>query len=292
MGPTASGKTSVAEALASRLDAKLVNADAFQVYRGFDIGTAKPRDKTRYELLDIKDPDEVYGVGEFVLRAQPLLNSLFVEGRSAVFVGGTGYYIRALFEEWQDLMGAPDPQVRSHFEDREREAGLEGLVQDLVRSAPDIADKTDLKNPVRVRRALERLESQKERIAVQLPAFRKLKVALDSERHSLNSRIEARTEAMLNDGWVEEVRFLLSQGVKESDPAMRAIGYRCLARFIAGMVNLEEASESIKAEVKQYAKRQVTWLRTEPRLEWVKLQGNPESAVRAIEGYISATLAM
>ena len=159
MGPTASGKTALAEGLADRLGAVLVNADAFQAYRGMDVGTAKPENRGRYRLLDIKKPDETYGVGEFCVRAAEELHGVHEEGRSAVVVGGTGQYVRALFEEYRDLMPDPDPALRARVD---REAGGGGVggprhgasATGLPRSPP----RTDLRNPVRVTRALERIE--------------------------------------------------------------------------------------------------------------------------------------
>src|SRR5271165_7127776 len=124
MGPTASGKTDVAEAIADALDAQLINADAFQVYRGMDIGTAKPRAKGRYRLLDLKAPNEGFGVGEFVQLAQTELNTLFQERRSAVVVGGTGLYIRALFEQYSELAASPEPALRAALMEREYRDGL------------------------------------------------------------------------------------------------------------------------------------------------------------------------
>src|SRR5689334_3511641 len=128
MGPTGSGKTEVAEAIAERLGAQLINADAFQVYRGMDIGTAKPTEKHRYRLLDLKQPNAGFGVGEFVQLASEELRELHHEGRDAVVVGGTGLYIRALFEGYAEMVSPPDPNLRSELMARERTKGLATLV--------------------------------------------------------------------------------------------------------------------------------------------------------------------
>src|SRR5688572_23240532 len=118
MGPTASGKTDLAEHLADETGAQLINADAFQVYKGFDIGTAKSVNANRYELIDIREPDESFGVGEFVQLANAELERLFAGGTSAIVVGGTGLYVRALFEEYEAMSGPPDPQLRADLEAR------------------------------------------------------------------------------------------------------------------------------------------------------------------------------
>ena len=131
MGPTASGKTGLAEALADELDATLINADAFQIYRGMDIGTAKPKAKSRYALLDIKNPNEGYGVGEWAQSAQAIVQDAWIAAKSVIVVGGTGLYIRALFEEYDGLHPAPDPVLRSELELREQTEGLPALYAEL-----------------------------------------------------------------------------------------------------------------------------------------------------------------
>ncbi len=268
MGPTASGKSEVAERLADRLDAQLINADAFQIYRGFDIGTNKPDRREAYALLDIKDPHEPFGVGEWIAGAIEVLNACYTVGRHAVIVGGTGYYIRALMDEWQDLAAAPDPALRDELERLREEQGLEALAQRLVELDPGRAASIDLQNPHRVRRALERALAPTEPIRFVLPPFRKLKWGLSTDVETLNERIDARVEEMVTRGWLEEVERLLRSGVAESDAAMRAIGYRSLAQVVENDVSIEEAIEIIKRETRQYAKRQRTWLRSERVLHW------------------------
>lgn len=262
MGPTASGKSALAEALAEQLNAVLVNADAFQIYRGLDIGTAKPESRERYELLDIKNPDEGFGVGEFILLCLPILESAFAERRPVVVVGGTGFYIRALFEEYQDLGPEPDPEVRARIDKMRHEERLAELLQ----RDPKKAGALDVKNPVRVQRALERLDSPSTSLAWQLPSCRKAKFALEAEPTCLNERIAERVDEMIRKGWVEEVENLRNQGWSPQSPGFRAIGYRTLFEHVEGRVEIEEAAATIVAETRNYAKRQRTWLRSEPNL--------------------------
>ena len=205
MGPTASGKTALAEAIADDLDAELINADAFQVYRGMDIGTAKPANRQRYRLLDLKDPDETYGVGEFCMLAQAHLGDLWDQGRSAVFVGGTGLYIRALFEEYSGLQPGPNPVLRAELNLRHARDGIQSLIDELLQHDPLAHERLDTKNPVRVKRALERALRPQTVLKVSLPPFRRIKLAISVESDSLASRIESRTQSMVQNGWVRRL---------------------------------------------------------------------------------------
>jgi len=273
MGPTASGKTALAEALAERLDAQLINADAFQVYRGFDIGTSKPTERWRYELLDIKDPHESFGVGEFAQRCVHLLAGLYDQGRNAILVGGTGMYIRAVTEQWSDLAPAPDPSIRAQVAALEAREGISGVLRELERFSDLDRPVADPANPVRVRRALERILSGPERIVIQLPPFRVVKVAIAMDAAELNRRIEERTEALLQGGWIEEVRALREQGIGPDVPAMRAIGYRTVLDWIQSRGELAEVRREVALRTRQYAKRQRSWLRTEPNLQFISSGG-------------------
>lgn len=266
MGPTGSGKSSLAEHLANQTGAQLINADAFMVYRGFDIGTNKPSGRQRYRLLDLKAPTEEFGVGEYVLLAQAAIWEAWRSGRSAIVVGGTGLYIRALFEQWQDLSPLPDPGLRAKLEARLSHEGLTTLVAELRSIAPEVAARTDLQNPVRVRRALERILEPSEPIKLELPPCPRLKIGLVPSVSDLDQALAERTAKLLASGWLEEVQLLASQGVRDDSPAMRAIGYRTLLRVLGGDCELSEALSRITLETRQYAKRQRTWLRSEPNL--------------------------
>jgi tRNA dimethylallyltransferase len=262
MGPTASGKTELAEALADRLDAQLINADAFQVYRGLDIGTAKPANRDRYALIDIKNPDESYGLGEFVLNVQERLKALHASNRSVILVGGTGLYIRAVFEQYANLAPAPDPELREELSTQP----LEALVVRLQRVDPASAARIDLRNPARVQRALERALVPAPALSVVFPPFRRLKLACVPPQAELAGRIENRVDAMMQNGWVDEVAQLCASGYRPEDPGLRALGYRTLWRHLEGEVDLGEARATTIAETRRYAKRQRTWLRSEPNL--------------------------
>ncbi len=264
MGPTASGKTAVAEALAAEHKLQLINADAFQVYRGLDIGTAKSPHRDDYEMLDLVDPADEYGVGRWILQVASLLQDLHRDGRGAVVVGGSGHYIRALFERFTDMATSPDPDLRAAIQSRE----LADVFAELKARNPAAAARVDALNPIRVRRALERLDSP--RLEWSIPEFRQVKIGLLLPHEILKDRINRRVLQMIDEGWVEEVKHLREIGVKRSDPGMRAHGYRALFDVVENVLSLADAVEQTATEVRQYAKRQRTWLRAEPNLATIE----------------------
>jgi tRNA dimethylallyltransferase len=266
-GETASGKSSLAERLADETSALLVNADAFQVYRGFDIGTSKPSDKSRYALLDLKNPEEDFGVGEWIRLALPLLEEAFGEQRDVVLVGGTGFYIRALLEGWSDMHDAPDPKLRADLEARLGTEGIAPLLEELQKLDPSAAARVDPKNPVRVRRALEKALTPSEPFHFKLPDFQMKKVRIEWPTEELDARIAKRLTEMLDAGWIAEVEALLAQGVPLECPGFRAIGYISIAKFLQGEISEEDLITEIVLKTRQYAKRQRTWLRSEKNLQ-------------------------
>lgn len=265
MGPTGSGKSDFAEVVADDLGARLVNADAFMVYRGFDIGTNKPERRAEYALMDHVDPRmSGYGVGEFVVEAAEVLQEAFKRSQAVVVVGGTGLYIRALFEGYTQMAGEPDPELRASVQSIFGEVGIEGLRDQVLRLDPTA--RVDWANPVRVRRALERLLAPTDPVKFSIPEFRRFKVGLLAPPDWLNPRLEARVSAMIAKGWQNEVASLIETGVPQDAPAMRAIGYSTFARQLMGDISLEDAVEEVRRLTRQYAKRQRSWLRSEPSL--------------------------
>jgi tRNA dimethylallyltransferase len=262
MGPTASGKSNVAETLAKSFDAKIINADAFQIYRGMDIGTAKPKDRSQYELLDIREPDQEFGVGEYVILASELLHSYYASRRNVILCGGTGLYIRALLEEYRGLMPSPPPELRLAVS--KLSLGEAGRQLCLIDSKA--ADEVDLQNEVRVKRALERATCGLNPIEFSIPRYQQLKVGIIPPIDHSNTKIKQRTFEMFQNGWVAEVEQLLNKGYKPGDPGFRALGYGAIADHIQKSGNEDELVERIEIETVQYAKRQRTWLRAEPKL--------------------------
>lgn len=278
MGETASGKTDLAEALAEELGAQLVNADSFQVYRGMDIGTAKPERSDLYRLIDIKDPNEGFGVGEFVQLAGSICEECWAISRSVVVVGGTGLNIRALFEEYSGMGSAPDPELRQSLNMALELEGLGSLVQQLKSLDPAAHSRIDLDNPVRVIRAIERAKGDRATVSFKLPPFRKAKFAIQVPIAELEQRIQNRVHKMVQNGWVLEIERLREQGCQPLDPGFRAIGYQAMWEVAENGKELDRAIADIVVESRQYAKRQRTWLRSEPGL--IRIQADSSENMR------------
>ncbi len=281
MGPTASGKSSLAEWVAEEWNLPLISADAFMVYRGLDIGTNKPADRTRYSLLDVADPREQFGLGEWLRQVYGVLTD-----RGAVVVGGTGLYIRALFEQWTDLQGPPDPKLRAELEERIQREGLPALFAELSQQDPEGAARVDPHNPVRVRRALERLAVPNPLELPPLPAVPTLKLGIDCPVPALDAAIETRCHQMLAGGWVEEVRALLENGVETGAPGMKAIGYREIAETIQTGKGAESLAPVLVTLTRQYAKRQRTWMRSEPNLNPLSIEGPQQNVSDGLKWHV------
>lgn len=277
MGPTASGKTALAEALARELGFPLLNADAFQVYRGLDIGTAKPEDRSNYHLLDLIEPWESFGAGAWIRACVDLLPDLFERLGGAIVVGGTGYYVRALFEGYQDLAEAPAAGQREALMAR----SLESLVEELQARDPDAASRVDLKNRVRVQRAVERIDLP--RLSWNLPPCRKVKIARVPDLEANRERIDGRVAEMIEAGWLNEIRNLVGRGVEREHPGMRAHGYRAMWDVVHGSLSLDEAISATQVEVSQYAKRQRTWLRAEPNVNVITERDEGTALAQALD---------
>ncbi|HVR30278.1 MAG TPA: tRNA (adenosine(37)-N6)-dimethylallyltransferase MiaA [Thermoanaerobaculia bacterium] len=277
VGPTCTGKSGLALALARRYAAEIVNADALQVYRGLDRGTAKPdlaaRAAVPHHLFDILDPCERFSAGEFARRARTAIDEIAARGRIPIVVGGSGFYLRALF---RGLAGVPPIPlaVRDALRRRLEREGLEALRAELVERDPATARRLPPGDRQRTLRALEVVAatgrslsswqaepSAEERLPV-------LSVGLTLPRALLYDRIAARAHAMLRGGWLEEIGDLLRGGVPDSAPAFQAIGYRQLLRHLQGACTLEEAMVEIIRATRRYAKRQETWFRREQVSAW------------------------
>ncbi len=282
MGTTASGKSDLAEEVASTIGARLISADAFQIYRGFDIGTNKPPDRSRYALIDIKDPNEWFSVGEWIELVRVELEQASINQQDVLIVGGTGLYIRALFEGWSDLQPPPSLELRHELDERIKKEGLPAVFRLLNKLDHAVAQRIDQYNPARVRRAMEKVLTKTDLMVAHHLPFRKHKFALDLPVDELNNRIEARTNALIESGWPEETGRLISTGVSKDDPAMRAIGYRTCLDLYEGNLSLTHARTLIANATRRYAKRQRTWLRSEPELVRIDALGNGKGPYRTV----------
>ena len=279
LGPTASGKTEFGMRLGEALDGEIVNADALQVYRGLDIGTAKPSADLRaalpHHLIDILDPEEPYSAGEFVRRALPLIEEIRGRGRAPILVGGSGLYLRALLEGLSPIP-ASDPATRARLEERFAREGLATLYDELREIDPGTARRLAPRDRQRILRALEVAVSSGRPLShwiSQKPLgatpLRAVKLGLTSPRGILYDRIADRVREMIGQGWVEEVVALLERGVDPAVPAFQAIGYRQIIRHVQGEWSLEAATEDTIRATRRYAKRQMTWFRRERDVRWM-----------------------
>ena len=280
VGPTAVGKSAVALELARSLDAEIVSADSMQVYRGMDIGTAKPTAKERaavpHHLIDVCDANEPFDVKRFVDLASSIISSIRSRGKTPLIVGGTGLYVRALRH---GLFEGPsrNPKLRERLE----KMSAAELFDELQRVDPRTAKTIDRHNPRRLVRALEvfhatgrpirDFQTQSPITDHPSPIF-----GLNRLRKDLYERIERRIDAQIAAGWVEEVQRLLKHGLEKNPTAMQAAGYRELAAHLRGELSLDEAVALIKTRTRQLARRQLTWFRREPQLDWIEI-GRDES---------------
>ncbi len=278
MGPTAVGKSALALRLARHYGGEIVNADALQVYRGFDLGTAKPgpaeRAAVAHHLIDVLEPGERFSAGEFARRARAVLAAIEERGRLAVVVGGSGFYLRALLDGLSPIPPVAGAVRRRLAERLERE-GLEALAHELAERDPVTAARLAPGDRQRIERALAVAISTgrplSEWIARRPAAERPLaarRVGLTLPRAILYDRIAERVQSMVERGWVDEVAGLLERGVSPSQPAFQAIGYRQLARHLHGELSLDEALRQIEQATRRYAKRQLTWYRRQAAVTW------------------------
>lgn len=279
VGPTASGKSELALELALRLGGEIVNADALQAYRGFDLGTAKPtpeeQARVRHHLLDFLDPDELYSAGEFARRARGAIDDIQGRGKLALVVGGSGLYYRALF---QGLSPVPpgDPELRERLRQRLAEEGLPALRAELEVLDPETAARLPAGDRQRILRALEVVVGSSRRLSDWIAArpfgeqrLSGLSIGLTLPRGILYDRIERRVRRMMAAGWVEEVGRLLEQGVSPASPAFQAIGYRQIVRHLVEGCGVESVVEETVRATRRFAKRQLTWFRKEPGIIWI-----------------------
>lgn len=278
MGPTASGKSELAETLADRFEAELISADAFQIYRGLDIGTGKPTRRNGYHLLDIRNPNESYSAGQF---RQDALDVIQGTDRPVIVVGGTGLYVRVLLEPYTDIRAAASPELKALILRRYEAEGLAAMANWLSERDATVVSKVDLKNPARVLRALERTFLPPVPVP-SLPPVPTMKIAVIPTPETTRERITQRVSEMMYHGWQGEVERLLDHGYSEQDPAFRAIGYREIARLIRGEGTLSNVQAEIVEETVRYAKKQRTWLRSEPRLNVLNPGDEPLAQTQAI----------
>lgn len=290
VGPTASGKSELAMALARSLPVEILVADSRQVYRAMDVGTAKPdaaaRAAVAHHLLDLAEPDEPFTVAHWVRTARALLPEVAARGRLPMLVGGTGLYVAALVDGHDYESQAWSPELRAVLAERLDAEGLDPLVAELAALDPQGAEAIDLRNPRRVLRALERMLAGGAAAAPRATP-RPGRIALlgiSRPREVLYHRIDERARRLFEaDSLLDEVATLLARGIGPEQQPMTGHGYREATRHLAGEWSVEEAIDVTARRTRQYAKRQLTWFRREARILWLQAGDRPADAPALVE---------
>ena len=287
VGPTATGKTKMGVALAKRFDGEVVSVDSMQLYRGMAIGTAAPtREEMEgipHHMVAVADPAESWSAARYVREADTCVQDILRRGRLPVLVGGTGLYLDALIRGTDFAAGSQGTELRQQLQRRARQEGTETLLEELRRIDPAAAQKLHLRDEKRIIRALEvwyetgctitehdRQERQRP------PKYDALYIGLDFlDRQDLRDRIDRRVDTMVEQGLLEEVEALLASGLPRDATALQAIGYKQFLAVAEGTATRQEAIAEVKLRSRQYAKRQLTWLRRNPDIFWIRWESRP-----------------
>jgi tRNA dimethylallyltransferase len=294
-GPTGSGKSALALRIAERFQGEIVNCDSLQLYRGFDIGTAKTPPESRrgvpHHLIDALDPQSVYSAGDYARAGRGAMAEISGRLRLPVVVGGTGFYLRALLDGLPALP-ARDPTIRAQLIEREGNSpgALHRLLRRLDGAAASRIHASDLQKLVRALevRVLTRAPAPPASTSEPIQGFRTLKVGLNPDRARLREVLDARTREMFQGGLIEEVQGLLAAGCSGEEKPFEALGYRQALAVVRGKMTREEAVASTQIETRQYAKRQMTWFRKDREIVWV--EGFGEEAGERAEGMVAEFL--
>ncbi|TDB39076.1 MAG: tRNA (adenosine(37)-N6)-dimethylallyltransferase MiaA [Actinobacteria bacterium] len=282
VGPTGVGKTDVAEELARSIGGELISADSMQVYRGMDIGTAKPAPAARrvpYHCVDLVEPGTPYSAALYQRDARAAIDSVAARHKVPVVCGGTGLYVRAALDDWEFPTGERTTPERARLEALADELGAPGMHARLAEIDPAAAAAIHPNNTRRVIRALEMAEGgtsyaeQAERFSARDPWYPTTFVGLTMDRRELYARIDARVDGMIDAGIAAEVADLLSAGYRDALTATQAIGYKEIIPVLEGESTLADAAAAIKQATRRYAKRQLTWFRGDPRIQWLDVTG-------------------
>lgn len=282
VGPTASGKTRLAIDIALKYGGEVVSADSMQIYKGMDIGTAKPaREEMRgvpHHMIDMVDPKTTYSVAQYVKDARDVIADINARGKLPILAGGTGLYVNSLVDNVEFGKTVRDDELRRSLNDIASKNGGEALLGMLEEFDPQTAETLHPNNIGRIIRAIEVFKTTGETMTQMREKSRRTPrlyktcmIGLGfADRRTLYRRTDARVDRMMGDGLEEEVRSLLKRGVDKQTTAMQAIGYKELARAVAGDTTVTEAVEAIKLGTRHYAKRQMTWFRRDARIKWIE----------------------
>lgn len=281
-GATASGKTKLAVDCALKLNTEIISADSQLIYKGLNIGTAKPTVKemrgVKHHMIDIVEPSAEFSVSDYSKAALPIMNKLLGEDKTPIICGGTGFYINSLLFDFGYGKTAPNNCIREKYSEFLEEHGKTALFEELKKVDPETAQKLHVNDTKRVIRALEIYESggikKSEQQDKFIPKVNYVAVAIDYPREDLYERINSRVEEMFNAGLIEEVKGLLNDGITEKNQCMQAIGYKEIIESLKNNNLQSTMSDIIKQNTRHYAKRQITFFKKLPNLVWLK----PEEA--------------
>ena len=288
VGPTASGKTKMGVALAQRFHGEVVSVDSMQIYRGMAIGTAAPTPEEMegvpHHMIGVADPAEQWSAARFVAAADRCVQDILRRGKQPIFVGGTGLYLDALVRGSAFAAGQQGGPVRQALQQRLAREGAAALLAELAQVDPETAARLHLRDEKRILRALEVYQETGETISEHDRKSRETPDRYDAlyiglsfrDRQDLRDRIDRRVDAMVEQGLPEEVRQLLSSGLPRDATALQAIGYKQFLAVADGTATEAEAVEEIKLRSRQYAKRQLTWLRRNPAIHWILWEKEPD----------------
>lgn len=281
LGPTATGKSHCAIEIAKRFNGEIISGDSMLVYKGMNIGTAKPTEEellsVPHHLVDILKPDASFSVVDFKEQAQKLIHEINSRGNLPIIAGGTGLYIKALLEDYAFNSVEEDSELRKRLQHDADILGAVALHERLKKIAPIEADRIHPNNVRRVIRALESAlngEMVNQHGADEYP-YDALVVGLSMERDILYERINRRVDIMLELGLEQEVRNLLGNGLSPECQSMQSIGYRQMVWYINGIMSYNEAVDKLKQATRNFAKRQITWYKKMPYINWISLEKNP-----------------
>lgn len=282
-GPTAAGKTELSIALAKKLNGAIISADSMQVYKYMNIGSAKIRPEemqgVRHYLVDVLDPREEFHVARFQQMAKEAMDEIYRNGQLPIVVGGTGFYIQALLKDINFDESSGELPCRKELEETARREGGAVLYERLKQVDPESAEAIHPNNVKRVIRALEFYQETGQPISLhnkeqkeKQPPYTYAYFVLNDDRARLYERIDRRVDRMVEQGLVEEVRWLKEHGYDRSLVSMQGLGYKELFPYLDGTCSLEEAVEIIKRDTRHFAKRQITWFKREPDVIWLNQQ--------------------
>jgi len=277
IGPTAVGKTELAYTIAHRINGEIISSDSRQIYRMMDIGTDKPDEnileKIKHYFINIKNPDEYYSAGQYAKDAKKVILSIIEKGKTPIVVGGSGLYIRALFD---GVFVEPkkDIELKNRLRKKAREKGTDILYNELIKIDPDYAEEVSPKDSQRIIRALEVFYTSGKKITEfwdqqEIKKFSPaVFIGLMRKREELYLLIEKRIDRMLESGLIEETEALLRKGYSKKLNAIQTIGYKEAIEFLDKRISYEEMVSLIKQKTRNYAKRQITWFKKDSRIDW------------------------